>query len=91
MMVHFGVQKLFYKYMKTDQEKIDELFFAFIKEAEELGNIAHSEQSHSSFESDKKESVFPYIKEYGDLLDSLNNKFSVFKSTSLKAFCNENI
>ena len=61
-------------------EKVDDLFFKFIDELSELGKIATSELSHSSFISSDKESVDNYIKEYGDLLNKVNEKFNGLKS-----------
>lgn len=63
-------------------EKLDNLFFNFIKELSQLGEIAHSEESHSNFSSSEKKSVYNSIKEYGDLLDKVNKKFNTFKSES---------
>lgn len=63
-------------------EKIDELFFEFIEKLSELGKIARSEQSHSNFVSDDKESVDDAINEYGKLLSEVNQKFEQFKSVA---------
>ena len=63
-------------------EKIDDLFFEFIEKLSELGEIAHSEQSHSNFVSSNKESVDDAINEYGKLLSEVNQKFEAFKSTT---------
>lgn len=63
-------------------EKIDNLFFEFIEKLSEVGEIAHSEQSHSNFVSDNKESVDDAINEYSKLLSEVNQKFEQFKSVA---------
>lgn len=63
-------------------EKIDDLFFEFIEKLAEVGEIAHSEQSHSNFVSSEKDSVDDAISEYGKLLSEVNQKFEAFKSAT---------
>jgi hypothetical protein len=62
-------------------EKLDTIFFEFIEELVEAGDIARSESASSDYSSDDKKEVDVVIKDYGDLLSKLNNKFEKFKSS----------
>ena len=62
-------------------EKLDNMFFKFIGELLEAGDIARSESKASNYRSDDKKEVDAAIKDYGDLLSKLNNKFEKFKSS----------
>lgn len=61
-------------------EKIDNLFFEFIEELSQLGEIAHSELSHSNFVSEEKSSVDETLNEYGKLLSKVNQKFESLRA-----------
>lgn len=63
----------------------DNLFFKFVEEADKLGQIANSELNHSNGVTDK-ESAKDAIKEYGELLKKVNEKFDIFKATAERDF-----
>jgi len=62
-------------------EKINELFFEFLENANKLGNIANSELSHSDF---GESNIDEYINEFNEYINDLNNSFNKFKQMSQK-------
>jgi hypothetical protein len=61
-------------------DKIDKLFFEFIYELNNAGEIAHSETKASNFQSSNKKLVLETLKEYEQILEKVNDKFKKLKT-----------
>lgn len=64
---------------------INKTFDKFIKEAEELGEIAHYENGHGQG-VDTKETALDSLEEYGKFIDKLNKSFEAFENEVNKKY-----